>query len=120
MREPMGDDYDFPADPGKPFPGTQFGPMGPIDRNDIRTGKDIMMSKDVRNLASDSGSTDPISTSAPEAKLREYAIFTVEFHRVETPFVIGLWIFFASLAKIGKWFGFKVQGRIKGDFVNVI
>ena len=110
MREPMGDDYDFPVDPGKPFPGTQFGPMGPIDRNGIRTGKDIRMSQGVRNLASDSGTTVPISTSPPEEKLREYAIFTVEFHRVEAPFVIGLWIFFASLAKIGEWFDFKGQG----------
>ncbi|XP_031788575.1 sodium/hydrogen exchanger 3 isoform X6 [Nasonia vitripennis] len=33
--------------------------------------------------------------------LKEYKIFTIEFHRVETPFIIGIWIFFASLAKIG-------------------
>ncbi|XP_031788559.1 uncharacterized protein LOC107981625 isoform X3 [Nasonia vitripennis] len=32
--------------------------------------------------------------------LKEYKIFTIEFHRVETPFIIGIWIFFASLAKI--------------------
>lgn len=32
---------------------------------------------------------------------KRYKVATVEFHRVETPFIIGLWIFFASLAKIG-------------------
>lgn len=30
-----------------------------------------------------------------------YKVFHAEFHRVETPFIIGIWIFFASLAKIG-------------------
>ncbi|CAH1977930.1 unnamed protein product [Acanthoscelides obtectus] len=30
-----------------------------------------------------------------------YPVISVSFHRVETPFIIGLWIFFASLAKIG-------------------
>ncbi|XP_065333632.1 sodium/hydrogen exchanger 3 isoform X2 [Cloeon dipterum] len=30
-----------------------------------------------------------------------YPVFSVEFARVETPFIIGLWIFCASLAKIG-------------------
>ncbi|OXU31040.1 hypothetical protein TSAR_004741 [Trichomalopsis sarcophagae] len=39
--------------------------------------------------------------------LKEYKIFTIEFHRVETPFIIGIWIFFASLAKIG----YKKTGR---------
>lgn len=33
-----------------------------------------------------------------------YPVISVSFHRVETPFIIGLWIFFASLAKIGKLF----------------
>ncbi|XP_051155357.1 probable Na(+)/H(+) antiporter nhx-9 isoform X2 [Leptopilina boulardi] len=93
MRQSVGDDYEYPLDPGQPFPGTKFGPMGPIDRDDFR------MSKEIRNLASDTGTTAPIATSSPSPK--EYAIFSVEFHRVETPFVIGLWIFFASLAKIG-------------------
>ena len=35
-------------------------------------------------------------------KKKEYAIFSTEFHRVETPFIIGIWIFSASVAKIGK------------------
>lgn len=34
---------------------------------------------------------------------KRYKVATVEFHRVETPFIIGLWILFASLAKIGEF-----------------
>ena len=34
--------------------------------------------------------------------VKEYKIFSIEFHRIETPFIIGIWIFFASVAKIGK------------------
>ncbi|XP_066991371.2 sodium/hydrogen exchanger 3 isoform X2 [Anabrus simplex] len=43
-------------------------------------------------------------TNAPDTQkkaIRRYAIAAVEFARVETPFIIGLWIFCASLAKIG-------------------
>ncbi|XP_025836783.1 probable Na(+)/H(+) antiporter nhx-9 [Agrilus planipennis] len=32
---------------------------------------------------------------------KSYEISSVDFHRVETPFIIGIWIFSASLAKIG-------------------
>ena len=35
-----------------------------------------------------------------------YQVFHVEFGRVEIPFIIALWIFVSSLAKIGKIFGF--------------
>lgn len=33
---------------------------------------------------------------------KRYPVISVSFQRVETPFIIGLWIFCASLAKIGK------------------
>lgn len=33
---------------------------------------------------------------------RKFKIASVEFYRVETPFLIGVWIFFASIAKIGE------------------
>jgi len=32
-----------------------------------------------------------------------YPVVSVEFTRVETPFIIGVWIFCASLAKIGEY-----------------
>ena len=32
----------------------------------------------------------------------EYHVFHVDFERVEVPFIIALWIFVSSLAKIGK------------------
>jgi hypothetical protein len=36
-----------------------------------------------------------------------YKVFHVEFERVELPFIIALWIFVSSLAKIGKVFFFE-------------
>lgn len=40
----------------------------------------------------------------PEKKpVERYPVISVSFHRVETPFIIGLWIFCASLAKIGEF-----------------
>ena len=33
----------------------------------------------------------------------EYTVFHVEFERVEIPFIIALWIFVSSLAKIGEY-----------------
>lgn len=35
-------------------------------------------------------------------QVQRYPVASVSFHRVETPFIIGMWIFCASLAKIGK------------------
>jgi hypothetical protein len=34
---------------------------------------------------------------------KRYAVTSVDFARVETPFIIGVWIFCASLAKIGEY-----------------
>ena len=34
----------------------------------------------------------------------EYHVFHVEFERVEIPFIIALWIFVSSLAKIGEYY----------------
>jgi hypothetical protein len=36
-------------------------------------------------------------------EVHRYPVASVEFARVETPFIIGLWIFCASLAKIGQF-----------------
>lgn len=35
-------------------------------------------------------------------EVKRYSVAGIDFHRVETPFIIGLWILSASLAKIGK------------------
>lgn len=39
-----------------------------------------------------------------EKKDLSYPIAVVEFERVQTPFIIGIWILSASVAKIGKFF----------------
>jgi hypothetical protein len=36
------------------------------------------------------------------AAVERYPVMTVDFSRVETPFIIGIWILFASIAKIGE------------------
>ncbi|KAK2586919.1 hypothetical protein KPH14_009850 [Odynerus spinipes] len=81
MHGPIADDQELPRNLRDPYPGKSFGPMGPVDRS---------LPDDV----------SPRSLSAPKHEA-EYHIMSVEFHRVETPFVIGIWIFFASIAKIG-------------------
>ncbi|XP_024080787.1 Na(+)/H(+) exchanger protein 2 isoform X2 [Cimex lectularius] len=43
---------------------------------------------------------DPTHTTAHK-EIKRYDVMKVEFQRVETPFMIGLWIFCSSLAKIG-------------------
>ncbi|KAF7277305.1 hypothetical protein GWI33_008731, partial [Rhynchophorus ferrugineus] len=45
---------------------------------------------------------DQVSTEDPPQKkpVERYPVISVSFYRVETPFIIGLWIFCASLAKI--------------------
>lgn len=47
--------------------------------------------------------TQEATTTQKPKKERTFVIAAVEFHRVETPFLIGVWIFFASLAKIGNF-----------------
>ena len=54
-------------------------------------------------------STDDVHASDSDTKhngngdSKRYAVASVEFTRVETPFIIGVWIFCASLAKIGEY-----------------
>lgn len=45
------------------------------------------------------------ATDQPHSKheVERYPVTTVDFSRVEIPFIIGIWILFASIAKIGKW-----------------
>lgn len=45
--------------------------------------------------------TDPPSTERSRP-IKRYQILHVEFERVKTPFIIGIWIVCASLAKIGE------------------
>ncbi|XP_026738040.1 sodium/hydrogen exchanger 3 isoform X3 [Trichoplusia ni] len=76
------------------YPGLGFGPMGPVaPMPGEPPGTQLRQHQDT--------TTNLPSTEKPVKKERTFVIAAVEFHRVETPFLIGLWIFFASLAKIG-------------------
>lgn len=46
--------------------------------------------------------TEPPSTEHSRP-IKRYQVLNVEFERVKTPFIIGIWIVCASLAKIGKF-----------------
>lgn len=37
------------------------------------------------------------------AEPHRYPVSQIDFARVETPFIIGVWILFASIAKIGEF-----------------
>lgn len=44
----------------------------------------------------------PVSGEEGEGGIERYPVAVIDFERVQTPFIIGLWIFCASLGKIGK------------------
>ncbi|XP_068893583.1 Na(+)/H(+) exchanger protein 2-like isoform X4 [Tenebrio molitor] len=45
--------------------------------------------------------TNPTPKEPKKKEVERYPVLSVSFYRVEIPFIIGLWIFCASLAKIG-------------------
>ncbi|XP_045766690.1 sodium/hydrogen exchanger 3 isoform X3 [Maniola jurtina] len=75
------------------YPGLGFGPMGPVAPLPGQPPGTQLRQQQVTT-------TEAVTTVKPK-KERTFVIAAVEFHRVETPFLIGVWIFFASLAKIG-------------------
>ncbi|XP_046968693.1 sodium/hydrogen exchanger 3 isoform X6 [Vanessa cardui] len=75
------------------YPGLGFGPMGPV--------APLPGEPPGTQLRQQQETTTETTTTAKPKKERTFVIAAVEFHRVETPFLIGVWIFFASLAKIG-------------------
>jgi len=113
---PQIDPGDFSGDPYGAYPGLGFGPMGPVARSALPNDATLRsLSSSSGNDGDDAGSgqrqldSDSQQVAArsadDDAELPpkpEYHIITVEFPRVETPFVIGIWIFFASIAKIGE------------------
>ncbi|XP_022904070.1 sodium/hydrogen exchanger 3 isoform X3 [Onthophagus taurus] len=100
--EPIPDDYH------RPYEGMEFGPMGPPqnkpgDVASLKTEANPRTSRDSPSSSTtDSTDSPDVSSEGPEIKNpTRYPVFSVSFHRVETPFIIGLWIFCASIAKIG-------------------
>ncbi|CAB0012794.1 unnamed protein product [Nesidiocoris tenuis] len=62
--------------------------------------------------ASPSPSAATLAATSESHPIKRYEVMTIEFARVETPFIIGLWIFCSSLAKIGKFFQILLQSKI--------
>ncbi|CAK1544981.1 unnamed protein product [Leptosia nina] len=76
------------------YPGLGFGPMGPVaPLPGEPPGTQLRQKQEI--------TTDSPATEEPKEE-RKIVIAAFEFHRVETPFLIGVWIFFASIAKIGE------------------
>jgi hypothetical protein len=63
---------------------------GPVFLHNTDDGKSDVQASESDMEHNDSGGT------------KRYAVTSVDFARVETPFIIGVWIFCASLAKIGE------------------
>ena len=58
-------------------------------------------SNDHNPSKSSSKTSDASTASVHGDETHRYPLATVDFRRVETPFIIGVWILFASIAKIG-------------------
>ncbi|GBP40076.1 hypothetical protein EVAR_33649_1 [Eumeta japonica] len=76
------------------YPGLGFGPNGPV-----APLPDAVAVTALQTTPASAAHAAPSATTKPATK-RSIVVAAFEFHRVETPFLIGLWIFFASIAKI--------------------
>lgn len=55
------------------------------------------------STTAESSSTQGAPQMVEDKPVERYSIMTISFYRVEMPFIIGMWIFCASLAKIGRF-----------------
>ncbi|KRT83310.1 hypothetical protein AMK59_4153, partial [Oryctes borbonicus] len=108
--QPLPEDYNS----NRPYEGVNFGPMGPSRYSEPAARKSAITLVTTSSSSSSSSSipcTTSTSTSSSSAGRspranddhsvpERYQVASVSFQRVKTPFIIGLWIFCASLAKI--------------------
>lgn len=94
--------------PAGNYNGLQFGPMGPSKDTPAAAKRSASAPTSPMTTTSGDGSGattaegDAESTTTAKKETQRYQVASVSFARVEVPFIIGLWIFCASLAKIGK------------------
>ncbi|GAB0095324.1 Sodium/hydrogen exchanger [Sergentomyia squamirostris] len=82
------------------YPGLDFGPMGPGKRAaEILAAEPTTPNSAVGSEAKESSTNEKEGGGGHHGE--RYPVTTVEFSRVETPFIIGIWILSASIAKIG-------------------
>ncbi|XP_065162360.1 sodium/hydrogen exchanger 3 isoform X4 [Atheta coriaria] len=93
--------------PAGNYNGLQFGPMGPSKDTPAAAKRSASAPTSPMTTTSGDGSGattaegDAESTTTAKKETQRYQVASVSFARVEVPFIIGLWIFCASLAKIG-------------------
>ena len=76
----------------------------PGDTSKIKHEDSVLPSiqQDHHSAKSVQSNPDDHAAAEGEHEVERYPVTTVDFSRVETPFIIGIWILFASIAKIGK------------------
>ncbi|XP_062545664.1 sodium/hydrogen exchanger 3 isoform X5 [Armigeres subalbatus] len=94
------------ADLLTPQPGMHFGSLGPSE-SQLKRSAELASSTIVSSTVSSDGgggsfgATHHAERDEEGHEVERYPVAQVEFSRVETPFVIGVWILSASIAKIG-------------------
>lgn len=110
LKSPKPDLQPFPDDYRRNYDGVQFGPLGPVNRDGLSAGDPAATTKG--GPATDSSASSSSTEEPTKKPIERYKVASVSFSRVEVPFIIGLWIFCASLAKIGKSRSFSTSKSI--------
>ncbi|XP_059474153.1 Na(+)/H(+) exchanger protein 2-like isoform X2 [Neocloeon triangulifer] len=80
-----------------------FGAVGAagLAANNVHLNQNLASQRGFDLVEDNTAASTTTEKPPKEHQVHRYPVASVEFARVETPFIIGLWIFCASLAKIG-------------------
>lgn len=76
--------------------------MGPIGQTPGKRAAEVPQLTTSAAKVGEATTTDDGHAVEQEHQVKRYPVSSIDFERVETPFIIGVWILFASIAKIGK------------------